>query len=507
MACASLKVVTSPVELRVTASLWARIRSHMLQEDFDEHGGVIFCGRAATNTRTSLLVRDFIAAIDGVDYVPSAVGYRELTASFIRHAALRARREHLVPLFVHGHGEGDSVEFSSTDLNSHARSYPSLIEITDTEVGAVVMTDEAVAGELWLVDGRFVDVDATVVLGHNIKRFTPSRTQVDAASPCQDRQIRLFGHRGQAILAASIVGVVGVGGAGMLVVEYLSRLGVGRIIAIDPDRVEPANVPRLPGSTMRDTRLFFMTNRLPERICRLGQRRPTPKVKIARRLAIQAGQGTIVEMLQFNVATVAATRALKNCDYIVLAADSNTAQNVVNTIGHQYLIPVIQVGVKIGADDQGALTELFAIVRAIRPGEWCLSCSGIIDFAHLALESMPDRERALADYGTGEPAPSVITLNAIGASNVVTRIMLELTGLMEPGAAEQFLIHPSRGTVERRFTSGTATCQICSEENGVVGLGDLRALKLPSPLIADTTVMTRGSSTRSRPGPHLGRKT
>ena len=162
---------------------------------------------------------------------------------------------------------------------------------------------------------------------------------------------------------------------------------------------------------------------------------------------------------------------------------------------------------KIGADDQGALTELFAIVRAIRPGEWCLSCSGIIDFAHLALESMPDRERALADYGTGEPAPSVITLNAIGASNVVTRIMLELTGLMEPGAAEQFLIHPSRGTVERRFTSGTATCQICSEENGVVGLGDLRALKLPSPLIADTTVMTRGSSTRSRPGPHLGRKT
>jgi hypothetical protein len=292
----------------------------------------------------------------------------------------------------------------------------------------------------------------------------------------------------------------------MLVVEYLSRLGVGRIIAIDPDRVEPTNVPRLPGSTMRDMRSTFMTNRLPGRIRKLVQRRPTPKVEIAQRLAIQAGQGTVVEMLQLNVATVAATQALKNCDYIVLAADSDTAQNVVNTIGHQYLISVVQIGVKIGADDDGALTQLFAIVRTMRPGQWCLSCSGIIDFAHLALESLPDRERVLADYGTGEPAPSVITLNAIGASNAVTRIMLELTGLMEPGAAEQLLIHPSRGTIERRFTSGATTCQICSEDNGVVGLGDLRALKLPSPLIADTALTTPGSSTRSRAKTKLRRK-
>jgi tRNA A37 threonylcarbamoyladenosine dehydratase len=57
----------------------------------------------------------------------------------------------------------------------------------------------------------------------------------------------VFGDRGQALLAAQKVGVIGAGGAGSLVVEYLARLGVGHLVVVDPERIETTNLPRVVG--------------------------------------------------------------------------------------------------------------------------------------------------------------------------------------------------------------------------------------------------------------------
>ena len=55
----------------------------------------------------------------------------------------------------------------------------------------------------------------------------PQPIQAPGSDPTYDRQSRLFGDRGQAVLAAQKIGVIGAGGAGSLLVEYLARLGVG----------------------------------------------------------------------------------------------------------------------------------------------------------------------------------------------------------------------------------------------------------------------------------------
>jgi len=44
---------------------------------------------------------------------------------------------------------------------------------------------------------------------------------------------------------------------------------------------------------------------------------------------------------------------------------------------------------------------------------------------------MPKAQRTAADYGTGQPAPSVITLNAIAVGHALSQLVLGLVGLMD----------------------------------------------------------------------------
>ena len=60
------------------------------------------------------------------------------------------------------------------------------------------------------------------------------------------------GAAGQARLAAASVVVVGAGGLGCPVLQYLAGAGVGRLIVVDHDRVEETNLHRQPLYTMAD---------------------------------------------------------------------------------------------------------------------------------------------------------------------------------------------------------------------------------------------------------------
>ncbi len=60
------------------------------------------------------------------------------------------------------------------------------------------------------------------------------------------------GAAGQARLAAASVVVVGAGGLGCPVLQYLAGAGVGRLVIVDHDRVEETNLHRQPLYTMAD---------------------------------------------------------------------------------------------------------------------------------------------------------------------------------------------------------------------------------------------------------------
>lgn len=406
--------------LRITRNDFDTITGHLFPGDKDEHGGVLLAGISQGEGKLTLHVREVHLAQGGTDYVEGKIGYRALSPKFIHRLITRARDERLAYLAVHNHGSDQEVGFSSIDFDSHERGYPALLQIArGMPVGALVFGRRSIQADVWLPNGTRLELDHAVVVGNTIQRLTPSpkRDRADTAVT-YERQIRMFGKVGQTELEHCRVGIIGLGGIGSIVAEYLARLGVGQFCLVDDDRVEESNLSRIVGASAWDA-LHKVT-----------------KVAVAQRLILQSNERANIHLVTDDVAKESAAKTLIYCDYLFLAADSMRARLVFNALVHQYLIPGVQLGSKIRSDSAGTLVEVMSANRPVRPGHGCLWCNQLIDQNQLAKEAKTDKERKAQAYGVEEPNPSVISLNAISASHAVNDFLLDY-----------LCLRPERGTL------------------------------------------------------------
>lgn len=405
-------VSTAPTAVNPPADGWSLTLPPKMADDLfdhlfgdgEEHGAVILAAQVHGPRGPRLLARHLVTAVDGVDYVEGTVGYRALTPNFVRDNILRAGDEQLAYLAVHNHGGHQTVRFSRTDLTSHERGYPALRAISGQPVGAVVFAPAAAAGDLWLPSGDRVELAEVVIPGNNLIRLQPRPTKAATTDPTWDRQTRLFGDRGQQNLNRLRVAIVGAGGAGSIITEFIARMGIGSLVLVDPDDVDETNLPRLVGAERAD----------------VGQ----PKVDIAARNAIRANPLAVVERHATDLHEQPALGAVAKCDWIFLAADTNAARHYTNKLVQQQLIPATQVGVKVPVADGGRIGQIHTITRLLLPGHGCLWCNQLINPTDLAVEMLPDAERRQAQYVPGVPAPSVMALNGLAASEAANHFML-----------------------------------------------------------------------------------
>jgi hypothetical protein len=405
--------MTKTCRVRIARHDFDILIDHLFPGDQDEHGAVLLAGTSCVAGQLVLHVREVHLAEEGSGYVEGSIGYRALTPKFIHRLITRARDERLAYLAVHNHGTDREVGFSAIDYDSHERGYPALLQIgRGVPVGALVFGLRSVQADVWLSDGTRLALDGAVVVGNTIKRLTPSPgLLLRGAEASYDRQIRMFGKAGQALLSDCRVAIIGLGGIGSLVAENLSRLGIGEFCLIDDDHVEESNLSRIVGATISDARHRIM------------------KVNVAEREILQGNPNAKVKLVTSDVAREAAARELIGCDFVFLAADSMRARLVFNAVVHQYLIPGVQLGSKIRADRDGALLDVMSANRPVRPGDGCLWCNQLIDPNELAKEAKTEEERRAQAYGVEEPNPSVISLNAISAAHAVNDFLLDYLGL------------------------------------------------------------------------------
>lgn len=468
---------------------YLRLYAHLFPGDHDEHGAVLAAGVVQTERGTRLVVRDVFLAEDDVDFVPSKRAYKRLTPEFVNRNIRYCRDQRLAYLAIHNHGGRDQVGFSGPDMASHERGYPALLDIARGQpVGALVLNENAVAGDIWTPEDSRRTVGETVIVGGpNVERQYPEPQAAPSGhAEIDDRQARIYGDAGQALFSHLKVGVIGAGGVGMPIVAHLARLGVGELVVIDPDRVEVSNLPRLPETTRRDAMAWLAEGRFGW-MRSLAKRWATPKVTVAARIARRARSEVKVVPIHGDVVDAENAQRLVDCDFLFLAANTHQARAVFNALVHQYLIPGVQVGSLVEVDrDNGHVGRIFSVVRPVYPDTGCLQCNGLISPAKLQEESLDVQQREAQRYGFRDdaPAPSVMSLNSLGVARAVNDFMLGMTGLRQPSGW-----HTSYIRLETRSDKLTyeqprrsVDCLDCGfHETSIRGRGDGGQLPVRSP--------------------------
>ena len=183
------------------------------------------------------------------------------------------------------------------------------------------------------------------------------------------RTFDTWGSDSQEAVARLTVGIVGLGSVGGIVAEAMARIGVARIVLIDPDKVERHNLDRLLYGTKDNVGEF--------------------KVDVAARVMERNATAENVEVLTvpLSVQDEAAYRYALDCDVLFSCVDRPLARDVLNYVANAHLIPVVDGGVSIEFD--GRRNRMFSAhwrAHLVTPYCQCLRCCGQYDTSMVVSE-------------------------------------------------------------------------------------------------------------------------
>jgi hypothetical protein len=263
-------------------------------------------------------------------------------------------------------------------------------------------------------DGKFAPLARISIAGESIvihDNIVSTRVPGHA-----QRHAQLFGTATSALLRRLVVGVVGCSGTGGFVIEMLARLGVLRLVLVDPDRAEYRNLNRIVGTTAVDAALNrYKADALAEHVTRIGL-------------------GTEVERVPHVVGSREAVTALAKCDIVFGCMDSHEGRRTLNRLAAFYLLPYFDCGVGLKADGAGGIEQVCAASHYLQPGASSVLDRAIISQKQADAEAMARDDpttyaRLRAEKyiaGVEEDRPAVITVNCLAAALSVNELLARL---------------------------------------------------------------------------------
>jgi len=397
-------VLVFPSPIRRSVERFLEERSGGDREAF----AVLLCGRHRQGKRLRLLVRHTVFPNDGCFEHRSAARV-QCSQEFDEFVLDRALEEGLTIVSVHTHLHHGQPAFSPVDNRCEAHRAKAIHEVLKRRVFTASVVYDRTArhwqARYWRDgEGSVVPVPMELVttIGDSLGN-RPTRND-----PRFDRQVRAFGRDFQDRLSRIQVGMIGVGGLGMQIVESLARMGIRQWFLVDPDNVEVSNLNRLTGATRWDA--------MDE----------TPKIDVARRIVREIhGEDARVDGRKTALPDRKATRSLSRCDLLVVATDNQSSRLVAQEISSAYLRPLVNAGVSLVAKD-GEVSRIF--VRVATPplgGSWCLACGGHLNAHEITKErSDPEHQEMLKARGylDGPPQPAVHWVNGFAAAQAVSTV-------------------------------------------------------------------------------------
>ncbi|MDF2116387.1 ThiF family adenylyltransferase [Roseiarcaceae bacterium H3SJ34-1] len=221
-------------------------------------------------------------------------------------------------------------------------------------------------------------------------------------------------------LAATTVGLVGLGGGNSHVVQQLAHLGIGSFVLLDDDIITLTNLNRLVGGTVEDVKAA------------------RPKVEIAARVirAINPDAQIVMRCAKWQEFG----ELLKGCDIIVGGLDHVGSKDELEALCRRFMIPYIDMGMDVTPLPGAGQSLVSGQVVLSMPGEPCLRCLQLITEERLKAEAQR--------YGSAGSRPQVVWPNGLLASTAVGLVVQLLTPWMEtPPRTAYFAYDANLGTI------------------------------------------------------------
>jgi len=402
-------------KLRLTQSQHEELRRHLMPGDGLEAVAIALCGRRCGDESHCLSLKTLVPIPYDECKVRSPDRVTWSTKRLVPLLEEAAKRD-LAVLKVHSH-PGNYEQFSQVDDDSDADLFASVFGWTDSQFphcSAVMLPDGRMFGRVILPDGKFCSLDSILVAGDDIQFW--QKCSLKNVPRHLERHAQLFGSGTTQRLRDLSVAVVGCSGTGSPVVEQLARLGVGRLVLVDPDKVETKNLNRILNATREDAYL----------------RRP--KIEALARAIARMGFGTEVDLIYDNLISKRAVEAVATCDVVFGCMDGVEGRHLLNRLASYYIIPYFDVGVKLEADGQGGIHEACGAVHYLRPDGSALLDRRVYTTKQLQAEGLRrtdpkayrDQIKAGYIHGVQEDRPAVISINMQMASCAVNEFLARL---------------------------------------------------------------------------------
>ena len=230
------------------------------------------------------------------------------------------------------------------------------------------------------------------------------------------RHAQAFGSGTTSLLRSLSVAVIGCSGTGSIVIEQLARLGIGRLVLVDPDAVEEKNLNRILNSSKEDAFLH------------------RPKVQVIASAIARMGLGQEVVPMVSNLINRDAVRAVAECDVVFGCMDGVEGRHLLNRLATFYNLPYFDVGVRLDADGNGGIERIAGAIHYLQPGRSSLLSRGVYTMGRVDAEELrridPDlfRRQVNEGYlrGVEEDRPAVISVNMFFASMMVNEFLARL---------------------------------------------------------------------------------
>ena len=257
--------------------------------------------------------------------------------------------------------------------------------------------------------------------------FHPAYDRSDAADlELFDRNIRAFGHQMQTVIGSLTVAVVGAGGTGSAVAEQLVRLGVRNLILIDPDNLSESNTTRVYGSTPADV--------------------DRAKVDVLGDHLERIADGVSTMRIRGSIVTEGAARTLRAADVVFGCTDDNAGRLRLSRLPYYYLVPVIDCGIQLHADDTGTISGIYGRVTTTYPGAACLLCRNRVDLQLAEAETRSSQEQQRLQKEGYAPAlpgvePAVVAFTTLVAATAVGELLERLVGYGDTPTPTELILY------------------------------------------------------------------